>query len=119
MTYQSEQTVESKAAPGVTFTVARMSFARRMELMREIRDLAGRMEFLEAGQNPRDQIEAALLRTEIDRVYVGWGLLGVSGLEIDGHPATPDLLTAAGPEDLWREALDAVKSVTGLSEAER
>ena len=42
MTYESEKVVESQVAAGVRFRVARMSFGRRMELMREVRELARR-----------------------------------------------------------------------------
>jgi hypothetical protein len=119
MTYESVRVVESQVAPGVAFTVARMSFARRLELMRRIRDLAGRVEFLEAGQKPCEQMDAGLLRAEIDRLYLVWGLRAISGLEVDGVDATPESLADSGPEELFREALTAVRTETGLNEAER
>jgi hypothetical protein len=119
MTYESEVTVQSQVATGVAYTVARVSFERRLELMRKIRDLAKRMEFLDAGQAPGDKMDAALLRTEIDRMWLLWGLRGIIGLEIDGQPATPELLTYSGPEELFREALTAVQAQTALTSAER
>ena len=119
MTYESVRTVESRVASGGTFTLAKISFGRRVELMRRVRELARRMEFLEAGQAPGDKMDAALLQTEIDRVFLTWGLRGVSGLELDGSDATPELLAEAGPEDLFREAVAAVRAETGLTEAER
>jgi len=119
MTYESISVVESKIAEGVTFTIAKISFARRVELMKRIRDLAGRMEFLEAGQAPGEKMDAALLRAEIDRVYAVWGLRAISGLELDGAPATPELLAESGPEELFREAVAAVRAETGLTAAER
>ena len=119
MTYESVVVVESKVAPGVTFSVARMSFGRRVELMRKVRELARRMEFLEAGTEPGDRMDAALLQAEIDRLYVSWGLRGVAGLEVDGAEATPETLGEAGPEELFREALESVRAETGLDDAER
>jgi hypothetical protein len=119
MNYESVEVVESRAAPGVTFTVAKMSYARRTELMRGIRELARRMEFLQAGQEPGDKMDAALLEAEIGRLYVGWGLRAISGLVVDGAEATPELLVESGPEALFREALEAVQAQAGLSEAER
>ena len=119
MIYESVKMVESAVAPGVTFTVARMSFARRVELMRRVRELARRMEFLEAGGRAGDQMEAALLQAEIDRLYLAWGLRGIAGLEVDGAEATPELLAEAGPESLFQEALAAVRAEAGLTEAER
>ena len=119
MTYESVKTVESQVARGVSFTLAKISFGRRVELMRRVRELARRMEFLEAGQAPGERMDAALLQTEIDRLFLTWGLRAVSGLEMDGADATPELLAEAGPEDLFREALAAVRAETGLTEAER
>ena len=119
MTYQSEAIVESKLTSGVTYTIARMSFARRLELMRRVRELARRAEFLEGGQEPAGKMDAALLQAEIDRLYVVWGLRSISGLELDGKPATPEALAESGPEDLFREALAAVRCETGLNAEQR
>src|ERR1017187_5039919 len=119
MNYESVSVVESRVASGVSYTVARMSFGRRTELMRRVRELAGRREFLEAGPEPGEKMDAALLQVEIDRLYLTWGLRAVSGLELDGVEATPELLAEAGPEDLFQEALTAVRAETGLNGAER
>lgn len=119
MTYESFVVWESRVAPGVKYSVAKMSFARRLELMRRVRELARRMEFLEAGAEPADRMDATLLQAEIDRLYVAWGLQSVEGLAVDGVDAKPETLAEAGPEDLFREALEAVKAETGLNEAAR
>jgi hypothetical protein len=119
MRYESERTVESRVTEGVAFRVARMSFGRRMELMHRVRELARRVEFLEAGPTPGERMDAALARAEIDRLYVSWGLRGVAGLVLDGADATPETLAEAGPEELFREALAAVRAEAGLSQAER
>ncbi len=119
MEYASFETIDSNVAPGVSFSVAKMSFGRRVELTRRIRELAARKEFVDAGDTPNEKMEAALLASEIDRIYLLWGLKEVTGLELDGLPATPESLAASGPEDLFREALDAVKQQCGLAEAER
>ena len=119
MNYESITVMESRVAPGVWFSVARMSFGRRLELMRQVRELARKVEYLEAGGEPGEKMDAGLLRAEIDRVYLAWGLREVSGLAIDGAPATPAALADAGPEELFREAVAAVRAETGLSEAQR
>lgn len=119
MVYESVATVESQFADGVKYTIAKMSFGRRAELMRQVRELTRKVEFLEAAREPGQKMDAALLRVEIDRLYVKWGLLGVSGLQLDGTEATPQLLAEAGPEELFREALALVRSQTGLSADER
>ena len=119
MIYESVLDVESKVAPGVVFSVLRMSFARRLNLMRAIRELAGKAEFLSAGKDAGEQMDAALIQFEIHRLYIKWGLRSISGLELDGKTATPELLTECGPEALFREALESVRAQTGLYEAER
>jgi len=119
MTYESVEQVDSKVAAGVSYSIYKMSFARRMELMKRVRELAGRVEFLEAGKDPGGKMDAAILQSEIDRMYVAWGLKEVAGLAVDGAPATPQSLAESGPEELFREALAAVREATGLSEAER
>lgn len=119
MEYESYAVVDSKIEAGVKYTVAKMSFGRRVELTQRIRGLAGQKEFLDAGSGPADKMDAALLASEIDRIYVLWGLKEISGLEVDGHPATPETFTASGPEDLFREALAAIRQQCGLSQDER
>ncbi len=119
MTYQSEVTLEASSVPGVRYTIARMSFGRRLELTRRIFELAKRVEFLEAGTDPRERLEAALLGGQIDRAYLEWGLVGVEGLEIDGQAATAETLIARGPEALAREIVTAIRRECGLSEEER
>lgn len=120
MDYESTITVESKALPGVRVTVRRMSFGRRLELTRQVKQLLSRLEFLAAGEaTAAEEVAAALAASEIDRVYVSWGLAGVEGLEIDGRPATAELLLDAGPESLVSEALALIRREAGLSEEER
>jgi len=118
MNYESWQEKESQTAAGVTLVLAKMSFGRRSELTRRLRELAQRVEFMEAGE-AKEKIDAALLTCEIDRLYVTWGVKEVRGLEIDGEPATPESLADRGPEDLFREVVAAVKSECGLTDAER
>ena len=117
--YSSETLVKSRAVPGVTFAIGKMSFGRRVELMRRVRELARQAEFMAAGTEAGDKMDAALLQAEIDRTYVLWGVRSVTGLTVDGAAAGPELLAEAGPEEVFREALAAVRKETGLSEEER
>lgn len=118
MTYESHEIIASAVQPGVSYTVNRMSFGRRIELMRRVRDIAPRLECFRAGTTQQDKIEASLLSAEVDRLYVEWGLKDVEGLAIDGAPATPASLALAGPEDLFREAVHFVKRACKLSQQE-
>ena len=117
--YRSEAVVESNAVPGVKFTIAKMSFGRRVELMRRVRELARRCDFLSASEDAGEKMDAALLQSEIERVYVLWGVKSVSGLTVNGSVADVELMAAEGPEALFREALAAVRREAGLNEEER
>lgn len=120
MEYRSQIEVGSPSAPGVRFLVRRMSFGRRLELTRQVQELAKRLAFVAAGEEGlSSDAERAMLGGEIDREYLRWGLAGLEGLEIDGEPATVESFLEAGPEELVREALAEVKRQAGLSEAER
>ena len=119
MQYESFREVNSLAFAGVRFQVHRMSFGRRADLARRVRELASRMEFHEAGDSTQDELSASIINFDVDRLYIEWGLASIEGLEIDGQPATPDTLMSRGPEPLCREIVQAVKAECGLSEGER
>ena len=96
-----------------------MTFGRRLELMKCVRDLAARLEYFDAGREEKNRIEASLLGAQLDRLYILWGLEEIRALELDGEAATPQLLIDKGPEDLFQEILSAIKSECGLNEQER
>jgi hypothetical protein len=117
--YQSHLTFQSASIPGVSFTVLRMSFGRRMDLFRKIRELSGSLQYLECSADFREQVEASLLGQEIENLYLRWGLVSVEGLSIDGEPANLETLIESGPESLSREIVSAIKVQCGLSPDER
>jgi hypothetical protein len=118
--YDSVLVIASQSAPGVKFAIYRMSFGRRMDLSRRVRELTRRAEVLEAGSDLHEKIEANIVAQEIDAMYLRWGLVKVEGLRIDGDVATTtDRLLASGPEELTREVVGAIKQQCGLSDAER
>lgn len=119
MTYESTFSVASSAVPGVTLSVRRVSVARRLELLRKIRELTARVEFYQAGAQLDDKLEATIASAEIESLYVVWGITAIGGLSIDGIEATPEALVERGPESLVREAATLVRSQLGLSEEER
>lgn len=116
--YESTVEIRSSAVPGVTFVIHRISFGRRMELSRKVRELSQRAEFLEAGAQIQEKLEAGILAQEIDAMYLRWGLVSVHGMTIDGEPADGERVLEKGPEELVSEIVRAVKSQCGLSEAE-
>lgn len=120
MNYASSFEVESQAMPGVRYRLRRISFGRRLDLARTLRDQLESMDralLLPAGE-ARDA-ETALLAAEMDRAHLCWGMESIEGLEIDGIPASADSLLAAGPEPLVAEILAAIRHETGLEETER
>jgi hypothetical protein len=119
VSYESALTVESKVMPGVRFVVNRISFGRRMELSRWVREITQKVEFLEAGNELDEKIEAGILAQEVDAMYLRWALVAVEGLKIDGEPATVERVLDRGPDDLAREIVRAIKGQCGLTETER
>ena len=121
MQYESRVEIVSQRIPGVRYAVEKMSFGRRLELIRELKRLLGRLQFVlaDATGNPEQQAEAALLAGEINRIYLRWGLRKLTGLQIDGEPVTQENLIEKGPEELVEEILQAIRREAGLSGAER
>jgi len=113
------RSVPTKVMPGVRFSIHRVSFGRRMELSRRVRELTRKAEFLDASNELHEKIEASILAQEIDAMYLGWGLATIEGLVIDGETATAVQLLEKGPEELVREVVSAIKEQCGLSETER
>jgi len=116
--WDSHRIVASDVMPGVELVVARMTFGRRLELMKRVRDLAVRIEYFEAGRDEKNRMEASLLGAQMDRLYLSWGLEEVRGLSLDGVSATPESLVERGPESVVHEALAAIKAECGLTETE-
>jgi hypothetical protein len=120
MNYESTVTRQSAVLPEVRYGVRRMSYGRRLDLTRQLKDLLGRIEFARAGEDgPAREAEMALLAGEVDREYLRWGLAELEGLDIDGTTATPETLFAGGPEELVREIVDEIRQQAGLTENER
>ena len=119
MHYESFTTMESRACPGVHFRVRRLSLARRMELVRLIRETGEKLAFHMAGDSVVDAAQAAEIRARMDALYLQWGLDEVRGIQIDGEPATLENLTERGPDTLAREIVEVIKGELFLDEDER
>jgi len=117
--YDSALWFDADSAAGVRFAIARLTFGRRLDLARRIREIARKAEFLSAGTDAKEKLEAAVVGAEVDRAYLEWGLLAVEGLTIDGEAATPEAVVDKGPLGLATEILSRVKAECGLSENER
>lgn len=117
--YESFVWFDAESRAGVRVGIARVSFGRRIELARRIRDVGRQAEFLNASGDAKDKLEATVLAAEIDRAYLGWGWVAVEGLEIDGVRATPVMAIDAGPVELAAEVLARIKSECGLGDEER
>src|SRR5690242_19711892 len=99
MNYETELTVASKVYHEVTFTISRMSFGRRLDLVKRVRGLAQQLEFFRAGTDAQERVESVLLAAEIEKLYLEWGLIRVNGLDLNGAPASKDEVIACGPEE--------------------
>src|ERR1035437_5082332 len=59
-TWDSRKRVASEAMPGVEFVIHRMTFGRRLELMKNVRDLAARIEYFDAGRDEKNRMKTNL-----------------------------------------------------------
>lgn len=117
--WESRGWFDAEAIEGVRYEIMRVSFGRRIELARRIREIGRKMEYFEAGNDSREKLEATVLAAEIDRAYLEWGLVSVEGLAIDGEGATPETLVDRGPVELAVEILGRIKAECGMTEDER
>ena len=116
--YESCRWYDSQMSPGVRFAIRRISLAQRIELVRGVRELSLKNEFLQSGDSV-EQLEASLTDLLVRKLYVEWGLAKITGLNIDGEVADAELLISKGPELLVNEIVDTVQAELGLSDAER
>lgn len=116
--YSSIAWHESRTVPGVRFATKRASLGQRLELTKNVRELALRYEFLKAGE-PSDQLGASLSDLLVRKLYIEWGVAELEGLRIDGQAATPEMLIANGPERLSDEIIEAIRAELELSDEER
>lgn len=119
MNFESTKTITSSVCDGVRFTITRMTFGRRIDLMRRVRQASSQLEFERAGTGMESRLLASLSAAAIDELYLSWGLISLEGINVDGRPATPETLALCGPESLCREIIDAVKRECTLTEEER
>lgn len=96
-----------------------MSFRRKLELLKSVREAAQELEFRAAGESAEDRAAAAVQSGRIEQLYLEWGLQSVSGLRIDGEDATPASLIELGPEALCREIAAEIRRECALSDEER
>ena len=116
--YASVLWYESETVQGVRYAIRRVSLLQRIELTRRARELSIRNEFLKAGDST-EQLEASLADLLVRRLYIEWGLAELTGLRVDGKPATPGVLIDKGPEGLADEIISAIRGQLQLSEDER
>jgi len=117
--YASSEWRESNCLPGVRYEIAKVSLVRRAEITKRVRALLAELEYRTAGPGLEDRLAASELESAIDRVYIEWGLVRVSHLEIDGEEAGVASLVQRGPEKLCREIAAAIRKQCHLSEDER
>lgn len=112
--YESVAWFDAQSVAGVRYAIARISFGRRIELARRMREIGRKAEFLSAGEDAREKLEAVVVNAEIDRAYLEWGLAAVAGLSIDGEAGKPGTVIEKGPLELATEILARIKSEWSL-----
>jgi hypothetical protein len=120
MNHETSFDVASAAIPGVCYRLKRISFGRRLELARVLRDKLDRLDrAMLLPEGPARETETAVVASEIGAAELRWGLQSIEGLEIDSAPASAETLIDNGPEPLVLEILAAIRHEAGLDEEER
>ena len=121
MSYSWRSAEEYKATtyPTVIYRISKMSMGRRVELTRRIKELMKRLDFAAAGTGTADQLDAAVLAGEMDKLYWDFALESIDGILMNGDAMSPSLQFDLGPEDLSKEILTRIKQVCQLTDAER
>lgn len=60
-----------------------------------------------------------LEQMEFEPALIRWALTSITGLEIDGAPATAETLIESGPEEIVSEIVSEIRKLMGLSPEER
>lgn len=118
VSYSSVSWHESRGMAGVRYGIRRISLERRIALTKHARELLNGHEFLKAG-GAAEQLEASLAELLVRKLYLEWALEEVTGLSIDGQPATVSLVIERGPEALANEIGETIRAELELSEEER
>lgn len=118
VSYESVVWCDSHTLPNVSFAVRRISLANKIELIKQLRELCLRDEFLRAGE-AAEQSEAKINDLLVKKLYLEWGLSAIRGLKIDGRAAGVELLIKDGPEVLSEEIVERIRLELGLTEQER
>lgn len=119
MDYRSTVEYRSQLYPDVTVTLKRVSFSRRNDLTRLLAPLAAKARSLAASTNDKDVAEASMVRREMARLVLEWGIVDVAGIHVDGAPITKQLLLEDGPEELPMEILGELQRQISLDEEQR
>lgn len=148
MKYSSTLTVESKAFPGVTFVIRKMTEKRRTDFnlktaaaVQKIQSLTKEAALIaervgHSGDTldteTRFRIEAlnaemiSVIQGQLNPEYVRWGLKSVSGLDVEAEdPREDDIpiktaedVIALAPPELFEEICGSVIAASGMSEEE-
>ena len=64
--YDSVLWFDAESAAGVRYAIARLTFGRRLDLARRIREIGRRAEFLAAGTDAREKLELGARERSVD-----------------------------------------------------
>ena len=130
--FSTTKTVNSVKLPGVVFQLRKMTERRRLKLMLSTGPINAEIrEKIEQQRNLREQtpppiaqilqLDAdinVLVTEKLNPAKIAWGVAGISGLSLDGEPATMDNLLD-WPSDLIEEIIELIDGGTALNEVEQ
>lgn len=115
MHQQPVVTYKSAVLEGAVITVKRLTFQSRLELLKDLRPLLQKLEFLSADPKSAGGIERAIIEKEVEAHLLKWGVVSISNSEV---MTTEDLLDNA-PVELADELVAFIIRQFGLTIAEQ
>lgn len=128
MNLETSKLHESKVHPGVTFKVKQLNQLERAKRDAAVLDHQHRLsDLLSAHGKTEDEQEKRRIAMDIESIVsvylkpsiIRAGLLEVSGVTIDGQPATVDTLLAHAPDTLLEEIMEACAAGAGLTDEQQ
>ena len=126
--HTTKKTIESKTCPGVSYTLRAVSYGHRLRIAERLADTFEKSGLRLEQPDTIDTARALALQHDVDRIQIAEVLLGVRGLEVDGHSFDGDIekrgaegiaeLLDNAPGRLVSEIRQAIERELGLSAEE-
>src|SRR5262245_43681276 len=103
MQQQAVVTYRSSVIEGVEVTMKRLTFQSRLELLKDLRPLLQKLEFLSADPKTSGGIERAILEKEVETELLKWGVVRIYNTNDGSEVMNTEKLLDTAPVELADE----------------